>query len=116
MANFDSISEGDVRVIKFADTQILDESYCHSISCELMKIVNNMNESALLINLGSVKYMASAMIGKLVLLRNHCKTKAINFSICSLDENVLDAIQLMKIDSILNVHSCQDEAISELQS
>ncbi len=67
-----------MRVIQFADTQITDESYCHLVGRKITEIANSMNETALLLNLKTVQYMTSAMIGKLVQLRNHCKKKALN--------------------------------------
>jgi anti-anti-sigma factor len=75
-----------------------------------------MREPALILNLEKVKFMASAMIGKIVLLNKHCQSRNIAFSVCSLDEKVAEAIQLTKIDEILTVYSCQDEAITAFQA
>ncbi len=116
VANFNSICEGNVRVIQFADTQITDESYCHLVGRKITEIANSMNETALLLNLKTVQYMTSAMIGKLVQLRNHCKKKGIKFAVCALDEHVLESIQLMRIDTILTIHESQQEALTAMQS
>ena len=112
MADIESIAKDGVRVARFCDPQITGEEYVHRAGIKLSKIVNEMREPALVLNLEKVKFMASAMIGKLVLLSKQCKSKEICFSVCSLDSNVSEAIQLTQIDKILPIYSCQEDAIS----
>ena len=112
MADIESIAKDGVRVARICDPQVCGEDYVHRVGIKLTKIVSEMREPALVLNLEKVKFMASAMIGKLVLLSKQCKSKNIGFSVCSLDSNVAEAIQLTQIDKILSVHSSQEAAIS----
>lgn len=112
MSDIESIAKDGVRVARVCDQQITGEEYVHRAGVKLTRIVNEMREPALILNLEKVKFMASAMIGKLVLLSKHCKSRNIGFSICSLDTNVAEAIQLTQIDKILPIFANQDDAIS----
>jgi len=112
VADIESIAKDGVRIARICDPQIVGEEYVHRAGIKLTKIVNEMREPALILDLCKVKFMASAMIGKLVLLSKQCKSKEICFSVCSLDKKVAEAIQLTRIDKILTIHSCQDDAIS----
>ena len=116
MADIESIAKDGVRVARICDQQITGEEFVHRAGIKLTKIVNEMREPALILNLEKVKFMASAMIGKIVLLSKQCKSKDIGFAVCSLDSNVAEAIQLTQIDKIQAVHSTQDEAIQAANS
>jgi anti-anti-sigma factor len=112
VADIESIAKGGVRVARICDPQVTGEEYVHRAGIKLNKIVNEMGEPAQILDLCKVKFMASAMIGKLVLLSKQCASRDICFSVCSLDKNVAEAIQLTQIDKILPVYPNQDEAIS----
>ena len=116
MADIESIAIEGIRVARICDSQIVGEEYVHRAGIKLTRIVNEMREPALILDLENVKFMASAMIGKLVLLSKQCKSREICFSVCALDQNVAEAIQLTQIDKILPIYSNQDEAISAATS
>ena len=116
MADIESIAKDGIRVAKICEQQIMGEEFVHKAGIKLNKIVNEMREPALILNLESVKFMASAMIGKLVLVYKQCKAKDVHFCVCSLDSNVAEAIQLTQIDKILPVHPDQDAAFAAIQS
>ena len=114
MAQLSERIDGDVRIVQFEDTQILDEHYAKGIGTRLIQISADMNESALLLNLEKVKFMASAMIGQLVILRENCRKKNIDLAVCSMNENLCEAIKLMRIDEIITIHDCEATAMSTM--
>lgn len=116
MADIESIAKEGVRVARICDSHVTGEEYVHRAGIKLTRIVNEMREPALILNLEKVKFMASAMIGKLVLLSKQCKSKEICFSVCSLDQQVAEAIQLTQIDKILPIYANVDEAINSVNA
>lgn len=116
MADIESFAEAGVRVVRLCDPQIVGEDYVHRAGIKLTKIINEMQEAALVLNMEKVKFMASAMIGKIVLLSKQCKSKEIGFCVCSLDSNVAEAIQLTQIDKILPIFENLESAISSANS
>ena len=101
-----------MRVVTMLDAQVLDEAYAHEVASELTTLINSMNESALIIDMKRVCFLASVMIGKFIQLRNYCREKSIGFSLFELDENVAEAIMLMRMNELLNVHLRKEEALA----
>lgn len=112
MSDIESTSKDGIRVARICVSQIVGEEYVHRTGLELSKILNEMEEPALVLDLGSVKMMASAMIGKMVFINGQCKQKKIGFSVCSLGKEVAEAIHLTQIDKILPIYEGQAEAIA----
>lgn len=101
----------NVRVATLTDTKIMGEDASLDVARDLTQLINEMPETALVLNLNKVQFMASAMIGKLVLVRNLCKDRSINFSLCSLHGNVAEAIGLVQLDKIVDLFDDQAGAI-----
>ncbi len=101
----------NVRVATLNDAKIMGEDASLDVARELTHLVNEMQEPALVLNLGNVKFMASAMIGKLVLIRNQCKGRDIRFSLCSLKGNVAEAIGLVQLEKIVSLFEDEERAI-----
>lgn len=103
-------TEGDHVTVKFQDKQILDESYARTVGLKLIKIANEAGDKHLLLNFEKVSFMASAMIGQLVGLRNKCKTLGVQLKVCCLSPQLAEAICLMNIDKILDIFECENSA------
>ena len=98
----------NVRIATLTDVKIMGEDASLEVARELSQIIGNMEEACLVLNLRKVKFMASAMIGKLVLARNQCKAREIKFSLCSLNENVAEAIGLVRLETIVDLFDDED--------
>lgn len=116
MSSVTSHAVDNVRVATLNDTKIMGEDASLEVSREITRIINEMPERALVINLGNVQFMASAMIGKLVLIRNQCKSRDVEFSLCSLHGNVAEAIGLVQLEKIVKLFDDEEKAISACSS
>jgi len=112
VSDIESISKDGIRVARICTTQIVGEDYIHRTGVELTRILGEMEEPALVLDLSEVTMMTSAMIGKMVFLNTQCKQKKIGFSVCSLGKEVAEAIQLTQIDKILPIFDSQEDAIA----
>ena len=111
---FTTRTEDNVRIVKFEDTQILDEMYAQKLGLKLVKTVDSMDETALLLNMQNVQFVASAMIGQLVLLRTKCKKSNVDLRVCEMSDNISEAIKLMRIDQIVTIHETEEAALEAL--
>lgn len=114
MSSVNSNVVDNVRIAVLNDQKIMGEDASLEVARELNQIIGSMAEKNLVLDLKNVKFMASAMIGKLVLVRNQCKAKDIRFSLCSLNENVAEAIGLVRLDTIVDTYDCSDTAVSAM--
>ncbi|HMO14115.1 MAG TPA: STAS domain-containing protein [Pirellulaceae bacterium] len=106
--------DGLIRIVLLEDAKILDEQFAKSVGSNIVKLVNEMSQKKLLLNLSKVQFMASAMIGQLVLVRENCKRRGIELAICDLNPNLCEAIKLMRIDEILKVHDTEANALAAM--
>ena len=111
MPTFTSTVVDKVRVATLSDAKIMGEDASHEVARELTQLINEMDENSLVLDLNNVTFMASAMIGKLVLLRNHCRSKEVSFALCSLNGNVAEAIGLVRLETIVDMFEDQACAI-----
>ncbi len=106
--------EGVVRIIKLDEAKILDEHFAKQVGTDVNKIANEMRQKVLLLNLEKVQFMASAMIGQLVVVRENCRRRGIDLAICDMNKNLCEAIKLMRIDEILKVYDTERDALESL--
>jgi anti-anti-sigma factor len=106
----------NIRIAILTDAKIMGEDASLDVARELTQLVNDMSEKSLVLNLHKVQFMASAMIGKLVLIRNRCKARNINFSLCSLSGNVAEAIGLVRLEKIVDLFDDEACAIKACSS
>jgi anti-anti-sigma factor len=84
----------DVLVVYFTTAKILDESVIQQIGQELMECAESARQKKkLLLNFQGVKFMSSAMIGKLVLLNKKCKVNGVVLKMCSISPDILDVFR-----------------------
>jgi anti-anti-sigma factor len=107
-----SIENANARVVTLNVAKIMGDEGSHEVASEVVGIIGGMPEASLVLNLKNVQFMASAMIGKLVLLRNKCNERQIGFSICDLGPNVAEAIGLVRLEKIIDVFCSEGEALN----
>lgn len=104
---------GDVTVVCFQNTRILDEATVQTLGTELLEAAARAN-GKLLLNFKNVVLMSSAMIGKLVLLRNRCDEGGVRLAFCEITSNVKEVFSLMKLDKIVDIYPDESSAIEAL--
>ena len=106
-----SVTNNGVRVVYIPDVRLTDESRIEALSGDLVTIVNRSDVTRLLLNFGNVKFMGSAMIGKVILLNKMCKKEKVDLRLCRLNEELHSVFKQMKLDKILRIHATEDEAL-----
>ncbi len=91
----------DIIVVNFTDAEIFEESRIQLIGKELMEIASEAGKTEskkMLLNFRGVKFMSSAMIGKLVLLNKKTKGAGVVLRFCSISPNVLEVFKITRDD------------------
>ena len=98
---------GDVLVVYFTESRILDESTIQQIGTELEEMANRAEWGKLLLNFSDVRFMSSSMLGKLVKLHKKCKNEKTHLKLCSISKDIMQVFKLMKLNKLLDI--CADE-------
>ncbi|MCE9554692.1 MAG: STAS domain-containing protein [Planctomycetes bacterium] len=116
MPSLMSQSHGKVLVIYFTEAKILEEATLQGIGRELMEFAARCDSQQMLLNFENVKFMSSAMLGKLVQLNKKCKEDKIDLKLCSIAESLMEVFKLTRLNKILDIHSDEERALKAFGS
>lgn len=108
--------ENGVSVVYFQHARILDEATVQTLGNELVEAGARAKTGKLLLNFRNVLLMSSAMIGKLVDLRNRCKKNDIKLAFCEITENVAEVFNIMKIHDLVDIYPEEAAALTAMES
>lgn len=108
-------SEDDILLVYFQETGIIDESRIQNLGQDLLNLLNTGNHAKILLNLENVSLMSSAMIGKLILFGKKCQSANVDLRICSINENIKEVFDLMKLEKIFKVDEDEAQAMAAFQ-
>jgi anti-anti-sigma factor len=102
----------DVVVVSFNHAKVLDDAIIRQIGEEFSTLtMEAAAERKLLLNFSNVGFMASAMIGKILLLNKQCKKDRIDLKLCSICPNIMEVFNLMKLHKVLKIYDNEPEAL-----
>lgn len=108
-------NEDDILLVYFQETGIIDESKIQSLGQDLLNLLSNDTHNKILLNLENVSLMSSAMIGKLILFGKKCQAAKVALRICSINENIQEVFDLMKLEKIFKVDEDETQAMAAFQ-
>ena len=112
MAAITSTHNGEVCVVGFTDSKILDSQRIEQIGKELQEAVPQAIHRKLLLNFRGVSFMSSAMITKLVMLNKVCKAQGVALKFCEVSPNVLEVFKITKLTKIFDIQNDEEKAIA----
>ncbi|MEM6689075.1 MAG: STAS domain-containing protein [Planctomycetota bacterium] len=112
MAAITSQTHGEVLVVGFTDSKILDSQRIEQVGKELADSVPQAIHKKLLLNFRGVSFMSSAMITKLVMLNKQCKAQGVELKFCEVSPNVLEVFKITKLNKIFDIKTDEEKAIA----
>jgi anti-sigma B factor antagonist len=104
---------GDVTVVRFEDVQLLNDEQIQAAGKELFALVEEHGRSKLLLDLGNIEYLASAVLGKFITLNKKTKNAGGKLVLCNVGEGVGEAIRLSKLDRLFAI--CEWDQVADPQ-
>ena len=112
MAAITTQQNGEVLVVGFTDSKILDTQRIEQIGKELQEAVPQAIHKKLLLNFRGVSFMSSAMITKLVMLNKICKAQGVALKFCEVSPNVEEVFKITKLNKIFDIQSDEEKAVA----
>ena len=106
-----SQTNGDVVVVSFTESRILDEGTIQHIGEELEKMVDRAEWGKLLLNFSHVRFMSSAMFGKLIKLNKKCKSDSVRLKLCGISKDTMQVFKLMRVHKVLDIYADEKQAM-----
>ena len=105
-------STGEVLVLGFTDTKILDSQRIEVVGRELQEAVPQAGHKKLLLNFRGVSFMSSAMITKLVMLNKGCKAQGVALKFCEVSPNVMEVFKITKLNKLFDIQDSEEKALA----
>ena len=104
-------SFGDIGIVRFATSRVLDGSNVEELGEEFTHIVKVLYATKLIVNFEKVKYMSSAVLGKLITLNKMIGEEKGKLRFCGIDPSVMEIFKIMKLDKLFKIHDTEEKAV-----
>lgn len=113
MANLTIQERGEVVMVTFAQSRIVDEQSIRALGAEFENLtLEAAADHKLLVNFKGVDYMSSAMIGQIMKLNKKCKADGIKLKLCSICAQVMEIFKITNLTKILEIEADEEAALA----
>ena len=112
MARLDTKVIDGVTVAEIQDSKLLENAAIEQIGKELLECVEDASNGRLLLDFNKVKFMSSAMMGRLVMLSTKCKKDKVTLKFCSLDKDIAEVFRITKLHKMFDIQKDQARGIT----
>src|SRR5690349_18025849 len=103
-----SYSKDDILTIRVLDERLIDPEQLKRLFDDLYALLGKSDEQQVVLDFSSVKFMASAMLGKLVALNKKCAEYKAKLKLCSVAPDILEVFKITKLNKVFDIQT--DEA------
>lgn len=107
---FDLERDGDVVVATFLATRLTEEDNVEQIGHELSALVDKLQHRRVVLNLESVQYATSSVIGKWIMLHRKLDREGGKLVVCGLQPGLADILSTSKLLNYFNVSTDSNQA------
>jgi len=107
---------GDVQIIEFVDTRILDQLQIDRIKNEILKMIEDAGHPKFLINFENVKYISSAVLGMLMTVNKAIVKEKGELRLAGIDKSLMEVFKLTRLDKILKIYDKPADALHKFIS
>jgi len=110
------ISEvGDVTVVRFSNSKILDASNIEELGAQLFHLVEDENRQKLLLNFQNVEFLSSAALNKLIILDKKTKSISVKLKLCSLRPEILEVFVITRLNQLFEIAEDEKTALDSFE-
>ena len=105
--------QGEVLIVYFQATTLTDQSMIEQIGNELADVaLEAAGNRKLLVNFQGVKFMSSAMLGKLLPLHKRCKADKIKLKMCNISPNLKEVFVITNLVKLFDICGTEADAVA----
>ena len=106
--------QGDVGVVSFTTSRILDQSNVQQLGEEFDELVEKSRFGKLVVNFETINYMSSTVMGKLVSLNKKVKAAHGYLALCNIGPSISEIFKIMRFDKLFDIYDTEDQAVIAL--
>jgi anti-sigma B factor antagonist len=106
----DSYSKDDILTMRITDERLVDPEVVKRVTDEVLEILGKTDERQAVLDFSPVKFMASAMLGKLVLLQKKCAEYQVKLKLCGVSRDILEVFKITKLNKVFDIQADEPTA------
>lgn len=110
---FISRRAGDVSVVDFVDTAILDSTKIERIKADLEALVDRLGHPKIVLSFDGVTHLASAMLGVLMSVNKKITSMKGELRLTHLSPMIAEVIKITNLDRVLRIYPTTDKALEK---
>jgi|GEM_PF-2086499 len=110
-----TVVQGDIAVVTILESRILDESNVKEIGRALMELVTKQYMIKMIIDLGEVKYLSSAVLREFIALYKAIKAEKGDLKLCRVCPEVRDVFKITQLDKIIEIKDDLESAVNSFK-
>ncbi|MCC7474960.1 MAG: STAS domain-containing protein [Pirellulales bacterium] len=105
-----SYSKDGILTVVFEDARILDEVKLEQLSRDLLELLNKTTEERVILDFRNVKFMSSAMLGKLIQVNKKAGEFKVKLKFCSIDPEIRQVFKITKLEKVFEIEADETAA------
>jgi anti-sigma B factor antagonist len=106
----------DIGIVRFETSQVLDELNVQQLGDELRDLVEKEYLVRIILNFERVKFLSSAVLGKIISLHKRLGKEKGRMALCSINKDVKQVFKITRLDKLIPIFDTEDEALARIQS
>jgi len=105
---------GEAGVVSFLTSQVLDEMNVQQLGMELNNLVDKEYLIKMVINFSKIKFLSSAVLGKLIALNKKITAQKGSLVFCNINPAIMEVFKITRLDKLITICDDEDEALKKV--
>lgn len=117
MANYRRIKvadSGQVAVVTFNDSKIIDEQEIQEFGQELYDLVEREGRKKIVLNFGNVEFLSSAALGKLIGFDKRVKQNRAELMLSNIRPEIYEVFAITKLTKLFDIKDDEADALAAI--
>ena len=104
--------QNGVTIVQFTDAKVIDQRNINEIGAELTEMVEKGGALQVLINMANVRYLSSAVLGKLISLHKALITRKGVLKLCNIAPPIYEVFEITRLTKVFDIYKTKEEALN----
>ncbi|TWT96189.1 putative anti-sigma factor antagonist BtrV [Botrimarina colliarenosi] len=107
-------NSGDVTVVTFNDSKIIDDQSIQELGQELAALVEGDDRDKIVLNFAAVEFLSSAALGKLISFEKKSRSKKVKLILTNIRPEIYEVFAITKLTKLFTIKDDEADALAIL--
>jgi anti-anti-sigma factor len=94
---------GEIRIIAIDEVRFVDSVAIEQCYREIIEVLDNSEESCVVLHFGRVSFMSSSALGMLVRVMKKCKEYKVNMKLCNIGADIREVFKITGLEKVFDI-------------